>query len=184
MWNSVLVADIDNNGEKDIVAGNAGLNFKFKASKESPVKIYIDDFDDNGQVDPIIFYDFFGNNVPFASRDKLMGQLPSLKKKFLTYAKFSKITSIEDLTGKAEKDILEIKKIVELRSMIYLNIGDKTKEMPLPKEAQMSSIEDVFLDTVNNESRLIFVGNYLDYTTELGESNGNSGGVISFSNKS
>ncbi len=183
MWNSVLVADIDNNGEKDIVAGNAGLNFKFKASKESPVKIYIDDFDDNGQVDPIIFYDFFGNNVPFASRDKLMGQLPSLKKKFLTYAKFSKITSIEDLTGKAEKDILEIKKIVELRSMIYLNIGDKTKEMPLPKEAQMSSIEDVLLDTVNNESRLIFVGNYLDYPTELGESNGNSGGVISFSNK-
>ena len=55
MWNSVLVADIDGNGEKDIIAGNAGLNFKFKASNERPVKIYIDDFDDNGQVDPIIF---------------------------------------------------------------------------------------------------------------------------------
>ena len=87
MWNSVLVTDIDGNGEKDIVAGNAGLNFKFKASKERPVKIYIDDFDDNGQVDPIIFYDFFGNNVPFASKDKLMDQMPSLKKKFLSYSK-------------------------------------------------------------------------------------------------
>ncbi len=182
MWNSVLVTDIDGNGEKDIVAGNAGLNFKFKASKERPVKIYIDDFDDNGQVDPIIFYDFFGNNVPFASKDKLMDQMPSLKKKFLSYSKFSKITNIEDLTGKPEKDILEIKKIVELRSMMYLNVGDNTKEMPLPIQAQMSSIEDVLLDTVNKESRLIFVGNYLDYTTELGESNGNSGGVISFSN--
>lgn len=182
MWNSVLVTDIDGNGKKDIIAGNAGLNFKFKASKERPVKIYIDDFDDNGQVDPIIFYDFFGNNVPFASKDKLMDQMPSLKKKFLSYSKFSKITSIEDLTGKPEKDILEIKKIVELRSMMYLNVGDDTKEMPLPKQAQMSSIEDVLLDTVNKESRLIFVGNYLDYTTELGESNGNSGGVISFSN--
>ena len=29
----------------------------------------------------------------------------------------------------------------------------------------------------------LFLGNYLDYTAELGESNGNSGGVISFSNK-
>ena len=183
MWNSVLVADIDGNGEKDIIAGNAGLNFKFKASKERPVKIYIDDFDDNGQVDPIIFYDFFGNNVPFASKNKLMDQMPSLKKKFLSYSKFSKIASIEDLTGKPEKDILEIKKIVELRSMMYMNVGNKTQEIPLPNQAQMSSIEDVLLDTTDNKQRIIFVGNYLDYTAELGESNGNSGGVISFSNK-
>ena len=183
MWNSVLVADIDSNGKKDIIAGNAGLNFKFKATKERPVKIFIDDFDDNGQVDPIIFYDFFGHYVPFASKDKLAGQIPSLKKKFLSYTKFSKISGIEDLTGKAEKDILEIKKIEELRSMLYLNIGDDTKEMPLPKQAQMSSIEDIIIDSTNNKRRIIFVGNYLDYTTELGQSNGNSGGVISFSDK-
>ena len=182
MWNSVLVSDIDGNGKKDIIAGNAGLNFKLKATKERPVKLYIDDFDDNGQVDPILFYDFFGHYVPFASKDKLVGQLPSLKKKFLKHSQFSKITGMEDLTGKAEKEILEIKKIEELRSMLYLNIGENTQEMPLPQEAQMSSIEDILIDIVDDKSRIIFVGNYLDYTTELGESNGNSGGVMSFSN--
>ena len=65
--------------------------------------------------------------------------------------------------------------------MLYLNIGDNTKEIPLPKNAQMSSVEDALVDDVDGKSRLIFVGNYLDYTTELGESNGNSGGVLSFS---
>jgi hypothetical protein len=181
MWNSVLVTDIDGNGQKDIVGGNAGLNFKWKASQEKPVMLYIDDFDDNGQPDPIIFYDFFGNYVPFASKDNLMGQLPSLKKKFLSYAKFSKIKNIKDLTGKSEDEILEIKKIEELRSMIYLNIGAETQAIPFPKEGQMSSIEDVLVDSDNDNTELIFVGNYLDYTTELGQSNGNSGGVFSFS---
>lgn len=181
MWNSVLVTDIDNNGKKDIIAGNAGLNFKWKATKQKPVKIYIDDFDDNGQVDPIIFYDFFGHYVPFASKDKLVGQLPFLKKEFLKYSQFSKITNIEDLTGKSEKDILEIKKIEELKSMLYLNIGEQTQEKPLPKQAQMSSIEDIIIDTLSGKPQIIFVGNYLDYTTELGESNGNSGGMLSFS---
>ncbi len=181
MWNTVDVIDIDNNGQKDIIAGNAGLNFKWKASKEFPVKLYLDDYDKNGNVDPIIFYDFFGNNVPFASKDKLVGQLPSLKKKFLSYEKFATIKNIKDLTGKQEEDILEVRKIVELRSMLYLNIGEDTKAIALPKEAQMSTIEDFHIEQSEDQTQLFFVGNYLDYTTELGESSGNSGGVLEFS---
>ncbi len=180
MWNSVDVVDIDNNGEKDIIAGNAGLNFKWKASKEFPVKLYIDDYDDNGNVDPIIFYDFFGNNVPFASKDKLVGQLPSLKKKFLSYEKFAKIKSITDLTGKPETDVLEVKKIEELRSMLYLNLSEKTKPIALPKEAQLSTIEDIHVEQNEDGADILFVGNYLNYTTELGESSGNSGGILQF----
>ena len=179
MWNSVLVADLDQNGKNDIIAGNAGMNIKFKASKERPVKLYLDDFDDNGTVDPIIFYDFFGDYVPFASKDKLVTQLPSLKKKFLSYEAFSKITDIEDLTGKGENEILEVKKVSELRSMAYLNTGGQFKAVPLPKEAQMSSIEDLVVEFDNERTWIIFVGNFLDYTNELGKSNANSGSVIS-----
>ncbi|WP_234989614.1 VCBS repeat-containing protein [Cellulophaga tyrosinoxydans] len=181
MWNTVAVADIDNNGRLDILGGNAGLNFKIKATPENPMKLFIDDFDNNGQPDPIIFYDFFGNNVPFASKDKLVQQLPYLKKKFLDYNSFSKINSITDLTGKEEKDIMEIKKITELRSMIYLNPGsDNFKAVPLPTEAQMSSIEDFYIDSSKKSKKIIFVGNYLDYTVELGNSDANSGGILNF----
>ncbi len=180
MWNCVLVDDLDGDGKNDIIGGNAGLNFKWKASPERPIKLYLDDFDDNEQPDPIIFYDFFGNYVPFASKDKLVDQLPSLKKKFLDYDAFAKIRTIEELTGKAEKDILEIKNIKELRSMVYLNSGSGFKEIPLPKEAQMSSIEDVYVERDENGTQLLFVGNYLDYTTELGQSDANSGGILSF----
>ncbi|RLD27118.1 MAG: RNA-binding protein [Bacteroidetes bacterium] len=183
MWNTVKVLDLDGNGQKDIIAGNTGLNFKWKASIERPVKLYLDDFDNNGQLDPIIFYDFFGGFVPFASKDKLAEQLPSLKKKFLGYSEFSKINNIKDLTGVKEEDVLEVKKITELRSMIYLNIGSNIKEIPLPKEAQMSSIEDIYFEQYDNITKVYFVGNFLDYSTELGESSANSGSVFTINNK-
>jgi len=180
MWNTLQVVDIDKNGQVDILAGNAGLNFKMKASAERPIKLHLDDFDENGQPDPIIFYDFFGNYVPFASKDKLVDQLPSLKKKFLSYTDFSKVSTIEDLTGKKESEILEIRKIEELRSMAYLNLGPETKAIPLPKEAQMSTIEDF---EITEDNIIVFIGNFLDYATELGQSSGNSGGRLSFGKK-
>ena len=183
MWNTIKVLDIDGNGQKDIIAGNAGLNFKWKASKERPVKLYLDDFDENGQLDPIIFYDFFGNYIPFASKDLLVDQLPSLKKKFFSYAEFPKIKNIEDLTGKKEDDILEIKKITELRSMLYLNFDAKFEERPLPREAQMSSVEDIYIDQKDGTTKVFFVGNFLDYTNELGQSDANSGGFMTINNK-
>jgi len=180
MWNTIKVTDLDKNGEVDLLVGNAGLNFKIKASVEHPTKLYIDDFDENEQPDPIIFYNFFGQDVPFASKDKLTNQLPYLKKKFLHYSDFSKIKNIEDLTGKKESEILEIRKVEELKSMAYLNIGSSTIAMPLPKEAQSSTIED--FEVLENGS-IYYVGNYLDYTTELGQSNSNSGGQFILNNE-
>jgi len=181
MWNTVCIADLDENGFKDIIVGNAGLNFKWKASQEKPVLLYVDDFDDNTQPDPIIFYDFFGSYIPFASRDKLSEQLPSLKKKFSSYEEFAKVNTIEALTGRRESEIVETKKITELRSMVYFNSGINFEGKPLPKEAQISSIEDIYILETAENKELLYIGNYLGYINELGQSNGNSGGRISIS---
>lgn len=183
LWNVISVSDLDNNGYQDLILGNAGLNLKWKASKEKPVKLYVHDFDKNEQLDPIIFYDFFGKYVPFPSKDKLAGQLPSLKKKFLDYSKFAKIKSIKDLTGIAEKDILVNKKICELRSMIFFNSGSELSATPLRDEAQLSTIEDIYIEKKGNTTDIFFVGNYFGFTTELGESSSNSGGKITINNK-
>ena len=65
MWNTLAVHDFDADGRLDIIAGNTGENFKWKPTAEKPVHLYLDDFDDNNQLDPIIFYEFFGEYVPF-----------------------------------------------------------------------------------------------------------------------
>ncbi|MFP2995743.1 VCBS repeat-containing protein [Spongiivirga sp. MCCC 1A20706] len=179
MWNTIEIADIDSDGKVDIIAGNAGLNMKWKASKEKPVKLYIDDFDNNEQPDPIIFYDLNGTYVPFASKDKLASQMPFIKKKFTSYSDFSKVNTIEDLTGKKENEILETRYIKELRSMVFYNKSTKFDAMPLPVEAQMSSIEDIIVVPEEKGTlKLIYVGNNNRYVTELGNNNSNAGGVF------
>jgi hypothetical protein len=175
MWNVLNISDINKDGKLDIIAGNTGLNFKWKASLEKPVKMFLDDFDKNEQLDQLIFYDYFGKYVPFSSKDKLVQQMPSLKKKFLNYKAFSEVETLKDLTGKEESDILETKYIYELRSMIYLNLETSFSPQPLPTEAQLSTIEDVLID----DSNILFTGNYYGFVTELGECSSNAGGFIS-----
>jgi hypothetical protein len=178
LWNSILIDDIDNDGQLDILAGNAGSNFKWKPTIEDPVKLYLDDFDQNLQLDPIIFYNFFGNYVPFSSKDKLDKQLPYLKKKFPKYVHFSNVDNIKTLTGKSEKEIMEIKYLYELRSTLFIKDGNKFISRPLPKEAQFSSIEDFYF--VNDSvPKIIYVGNYHEYVNELGMSTDNPGGILS-----
>ena len=172
-WNTIEIADLNNDGQKDIIAGNSGLNHKLKASIENPVKIYLDDFDENTSLDPIIFYNFFGEPVPFASRDKLVNSLPYLKKKFLKYNDFVKAKNIELLTEKDE--IFETKSIYEMRSMAFIqNEENIFTPSPLPSPLQLSSIEDFYIDG----NKIYYVGNYTGNVSELGPSLSNSGGVL------
>ena len=172
-WNTVEIVDINKDGKIDIIAGNSGLNHKWKADEEFPVKVYLDDFDDNSSLDPIIFYNFFGDPVPFASRDKLVNSLPYLKKKFLKYNDFVDARDIVSLTDR--KEIFETKLVNEMRSMLYIQDQEnKFIPQPLPNQLQVSSIEDFFVD----DDKIYYVGNFSGYVSELGPSLSNSGGVL------
>lgn len=177
LWNAVDFLDIDDDGRLDIVAGNAGLNLKWKASIEKPIWLYLDDFDENEQLDPIIFYDFFGSYVPFNTKDKLGQQLPYIKKRFPNYNAFAEVRTIEDLTGKKDGDLLMTRKITELRSMVYLQKQSGFQGVPLPEIAQRTSMEALTVDT--KSKAITYVGNYKDYVVELGESTSNAGGKLS-----
>ena len=181
LWNTVEIADINNDGKLDILAGNTGKNFKWQPSIESPVYLYIDDFDGNEQSDPIIFYDFFGSYRPFNTKDVLGLQMPMIKKRFNKYKDFSKVNSIEKLTGKNEKSILEVKKITELRSLVFINKGEYFNPTSLPFEAQWSSIQDFLWNEETKE--MFYVGNSDEFVTELGSQSANPGGIINFNNE-
>ena len=173
-WNTVEVVDLNGDGKLDVLAGNAGTNHKFKPSIEAPIVAYLDDFDGNGSLDPIVFYSFFGEPVPFASKDKLISSLPYLKKKFLKYSDFANAQDIVSLTDRTE--IFETKAVVEMRSMAFVqNESGVFEGVALPLEAQLSTIEDFYVEA----GSVYYVGNYRGYVTELGSSLSNSGGVLS-----
>jgi hypothetical protein len=140
-WNTIHLDDLNNDGNIDIIAGNHGLNSRFKATKSRPIKLYFNDFDRNGFSEGVIcFKAKDGKDYPFALRHDLIDQVKSLKKKFPDYNSFkdadiSKIFNLNEMEG------LEVYEVNNLETTIYINKGDfNFEKIPIPKEVQFSPI--------------------------------------------
>lgn len=97
-WNRLQLADMDGDGDMDLIAGNWGLNSSLKVSKSEPATMFYNDFDNNGSIDPLICYYIQGKPYPMASRDEMTDQMVSLRQKFPTYASYSNSTIENILT--------------------------------------------------------------------------------------
>ncbi|MDW3194233.1 MAG: VCBS repeat-containing protein [Cytophagales bacterium] len=178
-WNSITVADVNQDGKEDLLAGNLGLNSKLKASTQEPVTLYLSDFDRNGQLEPILFHFYQGAHIPFHSRDELSGQVPELKKRFLSYQDFAKVRSIETLFPAANPKTMRIQQVVELGSALFLNEGNGTyAKHQLPE--QTGPINDFAIELKEEGILIHTVGNRLDYNVNQGRYTGMAYSLYTF----
>ncbi|MEK6781481.1 MAG: VCBS repeat-containing protein [Bacteroidota bacterium] len=134
-WNTIEVDDFDGDGDDDLMLGNLGLNSRIKASQQKPLSMYLGDFDSNGGSDHIMVYFNGDSSYPFSSRDQLVKQIPSLKKKFLHYMDYRDV-KLEDIITPLQKGNSALMKVEQLKSVFLRNDGDKFELIPLPMEAQ------------------------------------------------
>ena len=170
LWNTIELVDLDNDGDMDVIAGNWGLNSKLKASEEMPLQLYRSDFDDNGRIEPLVTYFHDGIETPFSSKDDLTKQLPFLNKKFLTYQSFAE-ASLVDLFGKEKLNLAAKKKVNELASCWFENLGNgQFTKHQLPLISQISAVHDVLVDDFNDDGYkdLLIGGNNFEINTQLG----------------
>ena len=85
-----FAVDINGDGNIDLIAGNEGLNNRLTASSTEPVRLYFNDFDDNGKKEQVLTYYLDGHEIPFANKDELEKQIPAIKKRFLYADDFAK----------------------------------------------------------------------------------------------
>ncbi len=179
-WFAVEVSDIDQDGDEDIIAGNVGLNTYLKASSEYPVKLYLNDFDANGQLDHLITYYKEKREFPFAQADIIFRQLPSLKAKFSSYAEFAGKTIGEIIPVELlDKSIL--KKAACFESSIFINQGDfRFERVPLPREIQFAPVMDILVYDLdkNQAPDLLLGGNFYQVIPYFGKYDASYGWLL------
>jgi len=170
-WNTLEVADIDNDGDLDLMAGNLGLNSKIKASEQGPVMIYVDDFNRDGMTEQILCYYKDQINTPFLSRDELINQIPYMKTKFPTYKSYSLVRNPEDIfevqqLEKAHKQVAHT-----FSTSVFENLGNNTFEIhSLPIEANFAPVYSILTGDFDQDGYidLLMGGNFMDASLDRG----------------
>lgn len=179
-WSSLLVTDVDQDGDPDIIAGNWGLNSRLTASKEEPVRLYRIDVDDNGKVETLVTHYYQGQETLFASKDDLTKQIPMLNKEYLSYLDFAQ-AELQDLIPPDKWDSALQKEVYQLQSCWFENTANGSFEThPLPWEAQLSSVEamaaEESLDT--GLEQLFLAGNNFELSTQLSRLDASHGTLL------
>ncbi len=179
-WNFTLPCDIDQDGDLDLIAGNLGLNNRFQATPDQPVRMYYNDFDENGKKEQVITYYLQSGEIPFANKSELEKQMPALKKKFL-YAKGFAKSSLEELFTSQKLQRSRIFSADDFSNAVLINEGNlKFSIMNLPWEAQLSCYRDAVVVKANNDDLpdILMVGNFYENNVRLGRYDADYGTIL------
>ena len=84
-WSGVVGGDIDEDGDIDYVVSNAGLNTKYHADAEHPVRLFRGDFDGTGNQRLVEAKYERGILLPERGKSCSTAAIPLLSKRFATY---------------------------------------------------------------------------------------------------
>jgi len=164
---AVSSADIDMDGDQDILLGNLGENYKYKANAEEPFEVYYGDFDDNGSDDLVLGYHNFGALYPVRGRECSSQQMPDIKKIAPTYHDFGS-ASLFDIYGVEKLNQALHLSAYNFKSGILRNDGSGQFEfVPFPDLAQLSSVNAFMNKDLDGDGQdeIIIAGNL--YTSEI-----------------
>ena len=135
-WNGVATADLDGDGQMEIIASNWGLNSRFRPVAGHPLRVWFGDFAGEGRVDLIeSYFDAAkGRDLPRRNFPALSTALPFLREKFGSFEAFGK-ASAQDVLG--EK--LNSSRMTEARTLastVFFWKDGKYRPREMPAEAQ------------------------------------------------
>ena len=169
-WNSVMAADLNEDGREDLVLGNLGLNSYVKASPKEPARLYVHDFFGNDATEQILAFYKNGVSYPMAGRDELVRLMPPLRSKYPSYAAFG-ASRIEDIFPQSELGRAQVREAYMFASAVALNRGNGAYAIEaLPKEAQFAPVYAAVAQDFDGDGHrdLLLGGNFFGVTPVRG----------------
>ena len=168
-FQTITASDLDKDGNVDYIIGNWGKNNKFHPSKEKPLHIYADFFDDNNSFDIALSkVSKTGDLLPVRGKECSTQQTPFLGQRVKTFKEFAAST-MPEIYGSEKLEKATHYRVHSFASLILKNKGNgKFEIQELPNEAQFSPTLSIQVTDVNNDGFLdVFgVGNIYDSEIE------------------
>ena len=179
-WYNVSLADLDGDGDKDMILGNTSENCYLADRNDPPVKLWINDFDDNGFKEKILSYTIDGKDYPVVMKREMTKELPSLKKKVLKHHDYATKT-IQELFSKEKIQKSFVKEARYFKNVFAINDGKGNftlKEMPL--DCQLSSIYASYVTDLNDDGKpdILVGGNNFNMQPQYGRIDASFGEML------
>ncbi|MDN3657316.1 VCBS repeat-containing protein [Ferruginibacter paludis] len=178
-WFTLNIADVDGDGNEDLIAGNLGLNSPFKISEKEPAEMYYADFDGNGSIDPFFNCYVQGKSYPFVSRDELNEQIYPMRRKFSSYKNYAD-AGMKEIFTPDELAKASVLTASEERTVCFLNRGGKFVKSLLPLQAQFSVVTKILAKDFTHDGKidLLLLGNHADNRLKIGSIDANYGCLL------
>ncbi|MDR6803981.1 hypothetical protein J2Y45_001250 [Dyadobacter sp. BE34] len=169
-WNVIRPADLDGDGDTDFVVGNMGGNWQWNITSPNGLVLYAADFDNLNRIVPVVAVTENGKQYPYASRDELLDQIPSLKKKYTDYVSYSKATLPEMLPAEKLKDAKQFT-VNEYRTGMLENANGKFVFHALPVEAQFAPVYAIAVHDMDGDGKpdVVLGGNTRQTRVRMGK---------------
>jgi hypothetical protein len=157
-WKRIYAGDINGDGKTDLLAGNSGTNSRLRTSAEKPLRLAINDFDQNGSIEQILHHHENGKSIPWVLKNTLVKQIPSLKKQVLSYADY-KDKALEELFPQSVWANSLILQADWMKTTLWINQGNgKMVQEALPAEVQYAPVHAISVLPRQGKSSLILLG--------------------------
>ena len=179
-WQTVAAADIDGDGKEDLLLGNIGENFYLHPDSAHPVKLWMNDFDQNGAADLVLTHTINGKDMPVFLKHDVEDLLPSIKKKNLRHHLFAEKT-IQDLFSAEQLQHAKIRQFNYASSCIAYNEGQgKFDVQPLDPMVQLSSVNAACFADINGDGikDILIGGNKFWFPTQFGRLDASLGTIL------
>lgn len=149
-WNGVATGDFNNDGRPDFIATNIGQNSPYQLTGPNPLKLYYEDFNNDGKLDIVDAY-YEDELEAYVPRRKLyeINSIPSVLQYIESHEEYAR-SSVDQIFGK-NFDIVSSKEISTIKHMLFINTGDGFEAHPLAVEAQLSAAFHPAIADFNND---------------------------------